>query len=624
MPPGKSSFGWLKEYGKDAPIAIFTCTAIFTYLALHYAWHIGPMDALPLHLALLAGGIPLLVGLVRQLFKLEFGSDWLAGVSIVTAALLHQYLVACIVVLMLSGGSALEQYATRKASSALRALAKRMSTIAHRVTEAGSTVIHVQDVIVGDMLAIFPHEVCPVDGEVIEGHGEMDESYLTGEPYEIAKAPGSQVLSGAINQDTVLKIRATRLPVHSRYARILKAVEEAEQDRPKIRRIADRLGAWYTPIALLVGALGWIVSGSAERFLAVVVIATPCPLLIGIPVAIIGGISLAAKRGVIIKNPKILEEIDTCETFFFDKTGTLTYGRPALTDVFCRAGVTKAEILRYAASLEQYSRHPLAQAILDAAKAAHIDLAAPTGVSEKQGAGLSGSTDGHQLHITGRTQAIANNLVANSELQPVASGLECLVFLDGRFAALLRFHDEPRADSSSFVRHLKPRHNARQVILLSGDRQVEVEHMAQIVGIERVYAGATPEEKLKLVTEETSKHRTLFVGDGINDAPAMLAATASIALGGQNSDVTAEAADAVVMDSSLRKVDELMHIARRTRSIALQTAIGGMILSGIGMLLAVVGWLPPLTGAITQEVIDLAAVLNALRVTLRTTQLSDF
>ncbi len=582
------------------------------------------MDALPLYLALLAGGIPLLIGLLRQLFKLEFGSDWLAGVSIVTAVLMHEYLVACIVVLMLSGGSALEQYATRRASSALRALARRMPTIAHRVTETGSNVIHVQGVVVGDTLAIFPHEICPVDGEVIEGHGEMDESYLTGEPFEIAKAPGSQVLSGAINRDTLLKIRATRLPVDSRYARILKVVEEAEKNRPKMRRIADRLGAWYTPLALLVGIVGWLAGGTAERFLAVVVIATPCPLLIGIPVAIIGGISLAARRGVVIRNPKILEQIDTCHSFFFDKTGTLTYGRPALTDVFCGPGITEAEILKYAASLEQYSRHPLAQAILDAAKARQLSLYVPTGVSEKPGAGLSGTVDGHHLHITGRNQAVANDLVSSSELPAVASGLECLVLLDGRFAALLRFHDEPRAESSSFVRHLKPRHQANQVILLSGDRQVEVEHLARIVGIERVYAGATPEEKLKLVNAETAWRKTLFVGDGINDAPAMLAATASVALGGQNSDVTAEAADAVVMDSSLRKVDELMHIARRTRSIALQTALGGMMLSGIGMLFAAAGYLPPIAGAIAQEVIDLAAVLNASRVGLTKRELSDF
>jgi heavy metal translocating P-type ATPase len=614
----------LKSYGKDAPIAIFTALAIAVHLMLRYLWRIGPLDLVPLYLALVAGGVPLLIGLVRQAFKLEFGSDWLAGISIVTATLLQEYLVACIVVLMLSGGSALEQYATRRASSALRALARRMPTRAHRVTPNGSVIINVREIVPGDILAIHPHDICPVDGEVIEGHGEMDESYLTGEPFEISKAPGSQVLSGAVNGDTLLKIRATRLAVDSRYARILKVVEEAEQNRPSMRRIADRLGAWYTPLALAIGVAGWLIGGSAERFLAVVVIATPCPLLIGIPVAIIGGISLAARRGIVIKHPKILEQIDTCRTFFFDKTGTLTYGRPALTDVYCGRGMEQREALRYAASLEQYSRHPLAQAVLDAAKRQEIALAVPTGVSEKPGQGLVGEVDGHKIHITGRNQAVAANLVSASELPAAEFGLECLVFVDRQFAALFRFHDEPRAESSSFVRHLQPKHGAGEVVLLSGDRRSEVEHLARIVGIERIHSGATPEQKLKLVTEASARHRTLFVGDGINDAPAMLAATASVALGGQSSDVTTEAADAVVMDSSLRKVDELMHIARRTRSIALQTAVGGMALSGIGMLFAAAGYLPPLAGAVAQEVIDLVAILNALRITIPVKELSDF
>lgn len=618
------SAAWLGESGKDAAIAGLTALAILIHLLLRYWWRVGPLDVIPLYFALVAGGIPLIFGLARQAFRLEFGSDWLAGISIVTATLLQQYLVACIVVLMLSGGTALEQYATRRASSALRALARRMPTRAHRVTPEGSISINVQDITPGDVLAIYPHEICPVDGQVIEGHGEMDESYLTGEPFEIRKAPGSQVLSGAVNRDTLLKIRASRPAGDSRYARILKVVEDAERNRPKMRRIADRLGAWYTPLALLLGIIGWLTGGTAERFLAVVVIATPCPLLIGIPVAIIGGISLAARRGIVIKQPKILEEIETCETFFFDKTGTLTYGRPELTEIICQTGTNQEEVLRYAASLEQYSRHPLANAILDAAKAQKIELSVPDGASEKPGQGLSGEVEGHRIHITGRNQAINANRLTASELPPITSGLECLVFIDDQFAALFRFHDEPRPESRSFIRHLAPRHGASQIVLLSGDRRAEVEHLARVVGIRHIYAGATPEQKLKLITEETARRRTLFVGDGINDAPAMLAATASVALGGQSSDVTAEAADAVVMDSSLRKVDELMHIARRTRTIALQTALGGMALSTVGMIIAAAGYLPPLAGAIAQEIIDLLAVLNALRTTIRGSRLSDF
>lgn len=616
-------FAFFRKRNTDADIAVVAGVAIALHIVLRHVLQLGPVSQWPLYFALAVGGVPLIVGLLRQVMKRELGSDLLAGFSIVTGVLLHEYLVACIVVLMLSGGSALEQYATRRASSALRALAARMPTTAHLVTDQGLASVDAQSIVPGQVVAIFPHEVSPVDGEVVEGYSEMDESYLTGEPFQLAKAPGSQVLSGSVNGSTVLKVRATKLPVDSRYSRILKVVEEAEQNRPGMRRIADRLGAWYTPAALVIALLGWGLGGSPERFLAVLVIATPCPLLIAIPVAIIGGISLAARRGIVIKHPAILETIDTCRTFFFDKTGTLTYGRPALKDILCGPDFGEIKVLAYAAGLEQYSRHPLAQAVLNAAKARQIKTLVPTEVTERPGQGISGTIGGHRVRITGRG-SLKSSSEADIQLPPISSGLECVVLVNDRFAALLRFHDEPRHDSSSFIRHLQPFHNAREVVLLSGDRRAEVEHLAKRVGIEQLHAGMTPEEKLKLVQEVTKKERTLFVGDGINDAPAMLAATASVALGGQNSDVVAEAADAVVLDSSLRRVDELIHIARRTRSIALQSAVGGMVLSAVGMGLAAFGFLPALAGAVSQEVIDLAAVLNALRITLPQAEMSDF
>jgi heavy metal translocating P-type ATPase len=607
---------------QDAFIALLAAVAIVMHLALRYVFHTGTVYLVPLYIAVIAGGVPLVVRLLRQVAKGQFGADMLAGFSIVTGVLLHEYLVACIVVLMLSGGSALEQYATQRASSALRALARRMPATAHLVTDAGLVSVNAQNIVPGNVLAVFPHEVSPVDGEVVEGYSEMDESYLTGEPFRIQKAPGSQVLSGAVNGNTALKIRATKLPVDSRYSRILKVVEEAEKHRPEMRRIADRLGAWYTPVALLIAVVGWLAGGSAERFLAVIVIATPCPLLIAIPVAIIGGISLSARRGIVIKRAAILETIDTCRTFFFDKTGTLTYGRPILSEVVCAPGFNEADVLFYASGLEQYSRHPLAQAVLDAALAKRSKAPLPAEVVERPGEGLYGTIDGHQIRITGRNSvALQGGL---SQLPPVETGLECVILIDGRFAALLRFHDEPRPESSSFIRHLQPAHRAKEVVLLSGDRQREVEHLARFVGIEQIHSGKSPEEKLKLVRDASARAPTLFVGDGINDAPAMLAATASVALGGQSSDVVSEAADAVVLDSSLRRVDELIHIARRTRSIALQSAAGGMLLSMLGMGLAAAGYLPPLVGAICQEIIDLAAVLNALRVTLPGKTMSDF
>ena len=613
----------LPNFRRDRFIALFTAVCIAVSLVARYGLKQTTLSDIPLWAALAVGGLPLLIDLLRKAFALDFGSDLLAGFSIVTAILLREYLVAAIVVLMLSGGAALEEYATGKASSLLRALANRMPSVAHRVSEGGLQQVSAEQVEPGDVLMILPHEICPADGEVLEGHGQMDESYLTGEPFLLPKAPGAQVISGAVNGPTALKIRALRASRESRYARIVGVVEEAERNRPPMRRIADRLGAWYTPLALSIALLGWWISGSPERFLAVVVIATPCPLLIAIPVAIIGGISLAAKRSIVIKNPAVLEEIDSCSTFIFDKTGTLTYGRPVLSQIHCPPGMREERVLQAAATLEQYSRHPLAEAVLNAARARSIAFTESDDVREDPGMGLTGDVAGTRVRITGRKQALQIDASLAGSLPAPTSGLECIVFLDERFAALFRFHDEARDESRPFVRHLSRRHAARRVVLLSGDRQAEVEHLAREVGIEEVYYGQTPEEKLAFVRATRRQEKTLFVGDGINDAPAMMAATVGVALG-QNSDVTAEAAHAVVLDSSLRKVDELIHLARRVRGIALQSALGGMILSGIGMAAAACGWLPPLTGAIAQEVIDLAAVLNALRATSARGQLSDF
>ncbi len=576
---------------------------------------------LPLFTALLAG-IPLLFELLRKLIHRQFGSDLIAGVSVVSAVLMHEYLVASVVILILSGGQALESYATRKASSVLKALAQRMPTEAHVVKGSSFANISADEVRVGDVVLLFPHEICPVDGEVMEGHGRMDESFLTGEPFELSKAPGTQVLSGAINGDTLLKIRALKVPEDSRYARILRVIQQTEQNQPRIRRIGDRLGAWYTPLALGLAALGWILSGSPERFLAVSVIATPCPLLLAIPVAILGGISLAARRGIIVRNAAVLEQIDSCRSFIFDKTGTLTYGRPVLTAVFCAPPYTEDEVLSLAASLENYSRHPLARGILEAARRKQVAISSPSNVAEHPGDGLRGTVEGHAVHITGRKKAELG-YGPLPELPPAVSGLECLVFVGGKFAAQLTFEDELKGESLPFVQHLAPKHRAQRLILLSGDKESEVRHIASLVGIDETYFGKNPEEKLAFVQQETRHHKTLFVGDGINDAPSMLAATVGVALGG-TSEAISESADAVVLDASLRKIDELIHIGRRMKVISLQSAVGGILLSGIGMIAAATGHLSPLAGAVAQEVIDLIAVLNAIRVPIVKPGLADF
>jgi len=603
-------------------IALFVLLCIAVYLALRFPFHWEPQQANSLLYAALAGGLPLLVGLGRKLIRGQFGSDLIAGVSIVSAVLMHEYLVAAVVVLMLSGGQALENYATRRASSVLQALARRMPTEAHLVQGASFINVPAAQIRPGDKLLVFPHEICPVDGEVIEGHGRMDESFLSGEPFQLAKAPGSLVLSGAVNGEAALKICARRIALDSRYARILRVIEATEQNQPRIRRIADRLGAWYTPLAIALATAGWMIGGTPERFLAVAVIATPCPLLLAIPVAILGGVSLAARRGIVVRNAAVLEQIDACRTFIFDKTGTLTYGRPVLAEIFCAPTYRDNEMLALAASLERYSRHPLANGILEIAGKRQIAITAPANVTEHPGDGLRGTIDGHAIHITGRATA-EREYGDIAGLPADTTGLECLLFIDGSFAALFTFQDEVKKDSQPFIYHLGPKHHAERLVLLSGDKEPEVRRMGELVGINEIYFGKTPEEKLEFVRSETRKSKTLFVGDGINDAPSMLAATVGVALGGSSAAIS-ESADAVVLDSSLRKIDELIHIGRRMKGISLQSAVGGMLLSAAGMIAAATGHLPPLTGAIAQEFIDLFAVLNALRVGMVKLDLADF
>jgi len=572
---------------------------------------------LPILAALILGGAPQVWTIARRVAGGRFDADILALVSIVTSLILKEYLAGTIIVLMLAGGTVLEQYATGKASSVLDALAKRMPRTAHRVKGDGTEDVPVDAVTPGDSLVIFPHETCPVDGIVLSGHGSMNEAYLTGEPYLLSKSAGATVLSGAMNGESALTITASKPAQDSRYAQIMRVVKETEQNQPAMRRMAERLGAWYTPVALALAGAAWAASGDAARFLAVIVVATPCPLLIGIPVAVIGAISLAAKNGILIRKAASLEDIDRCRVFVFDKTGTLTYGRPAVSEVICADGFSQDRVLGVVASLERYSRHPLAAALIKAGEGLRpVDV---TEVHELPGQGLIATAGGIEVEVTGRKRAVSLGLTLPAE----GAGLECVVLMGGKFAALVRFRDQPRQDAPDFVRHLGTRHGGKRVVLLSGDRESEVRYLAELAGIKEVLFGQSPEEKVRFVTKIAAKTPILYVGDGINDAPALLAATVGIALGDKG-EIAVQAADAAILEPSLRRVDQLIHIGRRMRRIALQSAIGGMALSGICMAFAAGGYLTPAAGALAQEAIDIAAVLNALRVGIGGPEMTDY
>ena len=609
IPPGKM-VKTMNNQQWPALLAILTVIGLVAHGVLYF---LSPAQSLwPLWLVLGVGVVPLVLEIVQKAIKHDFGADILAIIALITSVILGEYLAGVLIILMLAGGQTLEKYALTKASFALEALAKRMPAVAHRQQGDQIETIAIDTIAVGDRLVIFPHEAAPVDGTVVEGHGSMDESYLTGEPYHLDKAPGASVLSGATNGETALVIVADKPAADSRFATIMTVMKEAEEKRPALRRLGDQIGAIFTPIALVMAIAAWAITGDAGRFLAVLVVATPCPLLIAIPITLISAISLAAKRGIIIRDPVVLERLPTCRTAIFDKTGTLTCGKPVVTEIIPADGTRPQDILRAAASLERYSKHPLASALLDAAAAETLDLPQASAVSEKPGQGLFGIIDHHRWHLTSRHKIAQHWPDQTALLPPQAPGLECIILCDDRFAGLFRLRDAPRSDGQSFIHHLGPRHQFDKIMLLSGDRATEVAYLAEMLGIKDMFAAQSPEQKVAIVRAETARAPTLYMGDGINDAPALATATVGLAFG-QHSSVTSEAAGAVILENTLVKVDELLHISLAMRQIALQSAIGGMILSLIGMILAATGHLTPVEGALAQEAIDIIAIINALR-----------
>jgi heavy metal translocating P-type ATPase len=575
---------------------------------------------LPLLIALFFGGLPLVFDLSRHIFAREFNADILAGISIVTAILLQEYLAGTIVILMLSGGQVLERFAVSRASSAIDAFSRRLPDIAYVKSKGGIKEVSVDTLTPGEIIIIKGNTISPVDGTVVQGSGSMDESLLSGEPYFVAKTTGSTVIAGALNGNAILEIKVEKVGENTRYKKIMSVMEESQQRKPKIRRLADELGAYYTPVALLIAITAWALSGDPIRFLSVLVVATPCPLLIAIPVAIIGSISLAARHGILIKDPSILERISSVKKIYLDKTGTMTYGKPEVTEVESISNYSESEILQLAGSLEQFSDHPLSSSIIQETKRKNLPFLQATMVEEVPGTGLKGLINNEEIIVSSRK--FVQLTIKDSSLPAHKGGLECILLSNMKPIGIIRLRDTPREQGKSFISHLKKSHTIDQVVLLSGDDASEVEYLANLVGIQEIYSRKSPEEKLAIIEQSSSRAPTLFVGDGINDAPALSAATIGVAFG-SNSDISSEAAGAVIMDSSLEKLDELFHIGIRMKKIALQSAAGGMGLSIIAMCFASLGYLPPVAGAITQEIIDIFAVANALRTSYEPQSLSD-
>ncbi|MFJ8113317.1 heavy metal translocating P-type ATPase [Streptomyces sp. NPDC096132] len=542
------------------------------------------------------------------------GVDLIAVLALGGTLAVGEYLAGALIALMLATGRTLEAAAQRRASHDLRALLEHAPRSARRRTDAGVDSVPLAEVDPGDLLVVGPGEVVPVDGRVESTTAVLDESVLTGEPLQVERPQGETVRSGVVNAGGAFELRATATAEDSTYAGIVRLARQAGAESAPVVRLADRYAAWFLPLSLAVAGLAWLVSGSAVRAVAVLVVATPCPLLLAAPVAIVSGLSRASRLGVVIRDGGALENLGRARTLLLDKTGTLTGGHPRVLDVSAAPGRKPAEVLRLAASLDQYSPHVLARAIVDAARERRLELSVPSDVTEEAGRGASGTVDGHRVHI--------GRLGPWDGQPPWARAIDNRALLDGAAVAWLTVDDKPagavllrdpvRPDAPRTLRHLRAA-GIERLLMLTGDRAEPAQEVAAVLGLDDVRAELSPAGKVAVVRAERERAVTVMVGDGVNDAPALAVADIGVAMGAHGSTASSEAADIVLTTDRVDRLADAVSIAVRARRIAVQSALGGMLMSLTAMAAAAFGLLPPAVGALLQEGIDVAVILNALR-----------
>lgn len=563
-------------------------------------------------------GAPVVWNTLRGVAAGRLAADLIATLAIVASLLLGEPLAGLIVVLMQTGGEALERYAEGRASEAVRELEEAAPRIAHRIGPGGVEDVEVDAVVPGDELLVRPGELIPCDAVVIEGTSSVDTSRLTGEPVPVAAGPGVRFLSGSLNVDSPLRIRATAPAGESQYARIVQLVRTAQASKSPLQRMADRYAVWFTPLTLVIGGIAWAASGDPVRALAVLVVATPCPLIIATPVAIIGGVNRAARHGIVFRNGTALEQLGRVTVGIFDKTGTVTLGRPKVARVLPAPPFTKLELLALAAGVEQGSGHLLARTVVEEARARGIAPAPANSIVEAPGQGVVGSVDGHEVGVGGWTFLTGRYPDAEEGLQALRAGtdgaeLRAYVAVDGGAGGIIEYADQLRPELEGLLPRLL-KLGVRRVVLLSGDDQANTDAIAGEMGIREAHGELLPADKVAYVERlVTAGDKVFMVGDGTNDAPALSTATVGIALASGGGGITAEAADAVILTDDPSRVETAIAISRRTVRLARQSIWAGLGLSGIGMIAAGLGWLPPIAGALVQEGIDVAVILNALR-----------
>lgn len=596
----------------------------------------GDLWRWPLLLIMVLGGAPLLVETARQLLHREFGVDLLALLAIIGSLLLGEYLAGSVIVLMLSGGKALESFALGRARRSLSALAERAPRVAHIFVNGELATVSADSVEVGGQIVVKPGEVIPVDGVVAEGESSVSEADLTGEPAPRRKEPGALALSGSVNLDAPLRITATKRSAESQYAQIVRLVEEAQASKAPIHRLADRYAVWFTLIALTLAGAAWLYTGQAVDALAVLVVATPCPLILATPIAIMSGIDRAARDGLITKSGATIEGLGAVDVVIFDKTGTLTLGMPEMVEIApLRSAPDDASrmaqpdgntLVALAASVEQYSPHILARAVVEAAHQRGAPLMDVADMREVPGKGIQASVAQGPASQPRTEVAIGNGsymrnlaidlpaaVVAERALRTEQGQIVSYLALDGRLKALVVFADVPRPELAQLAPSLKAA-GIQQMVLLTGDGATVAEQIGKLAQVDRIVAQCLPEQKVAVVRElEASKHHVLMVGDGVNDAPALATASVGIAIGSQGLTAASSAADAVLLSPDILRIASAVRLGRQVMRVARQGIAIGIGLSIVAMLFAALGYIPPTEGALLQEGIDVLVILNALR-----------
>ncbi|HEX6460500.1 MAG TPA: heavy metal translocating P-type ATPase [Thermoleophilaceae bacterium] len=551
----------------------------------------------------------------------HLGVDTIALVAMLGALALDELLAGAVIGLMFSGGEALEAAASKRARRELTALVQRAPKTARKHVDSQLVEVDVDEVQVGDVVLVRTGEVIPVDGTVVSHEAVVDTSTLTGEPLPVTLAAGMDVLGGTANAGAPFDVRAGRPAAESAYAALVRLVEQAQAQRAPFVRMADRYAGFFLPVTLIMAGAAWAVSGDPVRALAVVVVATPCPLILAAPIALVSGVSRAARAGVLVKGAGAIETLGEARTVLFDKTGTLTVGTPDVREILTTNGIPAGEVLRLAASVDRMSAHVLGEALVRAAGEAELPLSLPSEVREDPGQGIAGTVDSRRVVVGSRdflrdAGYSAEEVAAAGILGTRGSGeARVMVGVDGRVAGVIVMADEPRPDADRIVDRLRAE-GVRHVAMVSGDRRSVAERIGRELHVDRVYAEQSPEDKLEVVRRLREDHElgpVVMVGDGVNDAPALAIADLGIAMGVAGATVSSETADAVITVDRIDRVADAIHTGRRSLHIARQSVLAGMTISIAAMFVAAAGYLAPVAGALFQEVVDLAVILNALR-----------